>query len=183
MNPLSLLTKGQTFQGLKDRPCVYKLPPRSTLPNFSALKKQEPRQESRPAGDAVAPPPNLFGAKSPTTSHPAPEPPKTPVEENPVAPTTPVPEFGGTVRPPAPSVDILSRLARFCGLFFRKWMPKRRGLPGQAPSVQAELALEKITVVRNDLSEEEMEVVPVEMKTWMRKPAEKPRPGNLVTNS
>lgn len=174
MNPLNLLTKGRTFKGLKDRPGVYKLPARSTLPNFSALKGHE--AASRPAVE-VSPPfsplPNLFGAKISAALSPALEPPAPKAAEAPASPAI-MTKSGG---------DFLNLAAQFCGRFREKWMPKRKASTVPAPSVQAELALEKITVVRNDLSEEEMEVVAVQAKARARKKAEKPEPEELMTKT
>src|SRR5579862_9892802 len=56
MNPLSLLTKGNTFGGVKDRRGAYKVSARYVLPNFSGPK--------RPAS-AAAPPPVVHPPAAP----------------------------------------------------------------------------------------------------------------------
>ena len=51
-------------------------------------------------------------------------------------------------------------------------MPWRKVSPFQSKAVQIELALDKVKVVRNDLSEDDLEVVPIDKKAG--KKAEKP---------
>ena len=54
-----------------------------------------------------------------------------------------------------------SRLARIAAGWARKWMPWRKAA-AQSETVQTELALEKVKVLRNDLSEDDLEVVMID---------------------
>jgi hypothetical protein len=67
-----------------------------------------------------------------------------------------------------------SRLAAWAG----RWMPWRKERPFQSAPVQTELALDKVKVIRNDLSEDDLEVVPIEKKAG--KKTEKPVPSAEV---
>jgi hypothetical protein len=51
-------------------------------------------------------------------------------------------------------------------------MPWRKEEPFQTPAIQTELALDKVKVIRNDLSEDDLEVVAIDKKA--AKKAEKP---------
>ncbi|HUD82115.1 MAG TPA: hypothetical protein VMQ67_01370 [Candidatus Saccharimonadales bacterium] len=80
MNPLSLLTKGRTIRGFKDRSCAYRLTIRGVAPNFSAGKKTSPTP-SHPAPEVSQStlfeqpqPPAAAPAAAPATA-PAPKPP------------------------------------------------------------------------------------------------------------
>ncbi len=171
MNPLSLLTKGHTFGGVRDRRGAYKLPAGSVLPNFTPAKRP-----------------------SPTAPHPAPEPSQTALFEQPrpaveaAVPAkrdgaAPLPAPAATAPPPVPrpSPDsIWRRAARWWAEF------KRKSPAAPPPSVQTELALSKVTVVRNDLSEDDLEVVPVDKSAGLEKQTPQPaqsdnvQPDNLV---
>jgi hypothetical protein len=162
MNPLSLLTKGKSFGGVKDRTGAYKLPSRSALPNFATPK--------RPA---------------PTMPHPAPKPSQTALFEQPrpaVVAAVPAKRDGAApIMPIAPATppameSIWHRAARCWAEFLaRRTKPAIPRFP--ASTVQVELALEKVTVVRNDLTEDDLEVVTVNTgappEKRPRKPAEK----------
>jgi len=146
MNPLSLLTTGRTIRGLKERPGAYKLLEKSMLPNFSGTK----------------------GA-SPTISHMAPFEPQTEPERLEVL-SVAQPAPGGMPAEPAAGTD-KSRWSRL-GDWARRWMPKPREKPFLTPAVQTELALDKVKVIRNDLSEDDLEVVTIDKKA--AKKTEKP---------
>jgi hypothetical protein len=150
MNRLSLLTKSHTFEDARDRRGTYKLSDhplpklaRSKGPAFAPEHPAEPLQaglfeqpQPRPAAKAPVPP-RLETA--------APSAPK--VSANPFKDKTPTESFW-------------RRAARWGKRFFA-WRP----IPGKpATTVQAELALEKVTVVRNDLSEDDLVVVTVDKK-------------------
>lgn len=146
MNPLSLLTKGRTIRGFKDRSCAYRLTIRGVAPNFSAGKKT-----------------------SPTPSHREPEVSQSTLFERPQPPVA-APAIAPAPKPPALAPQPVSRetpwnrLAGFCRGFLQRWTARRTASPFQGRTVQAELGLEKVKVVRNDLSEDDLEVVRVGKK-------------------
>jgi len=290
MNPLSLLTKGRTFIGFKNRPSAYKLAKGMVVPNFSAGKGSSPSAGSAPptpshreaaVSHSLIPQPTLFPqletqtpaqaqlnaqpaaghTKSPPTGgaisdletaadpitpapaggepaptgilsydstpmrpQPNPKPPQKNVQFGPmqsplqskagtaktVAGPTDIPSYDGmperqipelqplcpvptarndqsvaksAAKPisnsqPAPisphrpgpvhsvrsllpeaTHSISSRLGAVCQQLLQRWSSARKAQPFQVPTVQAELALDKVTVVRNDLSEYDLEVV------------------------
>jgi hypothetical protein len=141
MNPLSLLTKGRTIRGLKERAGAYKFLEKSALPDFS------------------------HKGAIPTTSHPAAR------DElcdalNPAA-APPDSKPGASQSLALPKVGFWARLARRIG---NRFSSRRAGHAG-APSVQTELALDKVTVVRNDLRDEDLELLAVARKTKNAVPA------------
>jgi hypothetical protein len=151
MNPISLLTKGRTIRGLKERPGRYKLLCDSALPNFSGPK-------------------NLF----PTTTHPEPEkvqPPVDRTERTDITKRT-LEEGDGTGMPvgvgPAQEnplkAGLRSCLAVVHAGWVHQWIPWRKTPPIPSTSIQTELVLEKVKVIRNDLSEDDLEVVMMEKK-------------------
>jgi hypothetical protein len=66
------------------------------------------------------------------------------------------------VREPGPGLWMRFS-AWLCDLPHR-WFSKRTSSPFQSRTIQTELALEKVIVKRNDLSEEDLEIVPVGKK-------------------
>jgi hypothetical protein len=303
MNPLSLLTKGRTFIGFKNRPSAYKLAKGMVVPNFSAdkgsfpsatsapptpshreaavsqhpisqptlfpqLETQTPAQtqlNAQPAGHTKSPatvgtisdletvgdpitPAQAGGESAPTgilsydsmpmqpqrTTKPLQKPAQSLPKPSPlqstaataktVAGPTDIPSYDGMPKcqtsqlppvppvppvPPAPAPrddhsvanfpaksaakspakpvsnsqpapvsmhrpgpvrfvrsllpeathNISSRVGAVCQQFLRRWSAARKAHPFQVPAVQTELALDKVTVVRNDLSEYDLEVV------------------------
>jgi hypothetical protein len=164
MNPLRLLTKGRTIRGLKERPGAYKLLERSVLPNFSGPK--------RPAPTPLQP--QLAKAQPALFEQPKPNPETTaPVRLTPVP--APVPAPAPVLVKDEPSKPGLwSRLAGFLAGWTRQWIRWRNAPPFQSPTVQTELALDKVRVIRNDLSEGDLEVVMMEKKAGNKteKPAQ-----------
>jgi hypothetical protein len=101
--------------------------------------------------------PTFFDIPKPVV--PAPRP-SAPTPKPPVAPPA-----------PAPREPMWNQVVAFCREFFDKWTKERNASPFQKRTVQTELALEKITVVRNDLSEEDVEVIRVPKKEKREKAA------------
>ncbi|MGA2173607.1 MAG: hypothetical protein ABSH38_01355 [Verrucomicrobiota bacterium] len=166
MNPLSLLTKGHTFGGVKDRRGAYKLPAGNVLPHFAGPKRPPPTT-SRPA-----PEPSQTALFEPP--HPAVEAAVSPKRDD-AAPTAPK----VAVKPPEdrPSPEgIWRRAARW----WKEFLLRRKSPAGRARSVQTELALNKVTVVRNDLSEDDLEVVTVEKSAGLEKKTLKPAQSETV---
>jgi hypothetical protein len=156
MNPLRLLTKGRTIRGLKERPGAYKLLEKCAMPNFSGPKRLAP---TTPHAEPASPPQAFFEQSQPKREMP------TPVTAAP----TPRPEPGPTatpaevkIQPPKP--ELWSRLAGIAAGWTRQWIPWRKAPPFQSATVQTELALEKVRVMRNDLSDDDLEVVAMDKK-------------------
>jgi hypothetical protein len=150
MNPLSLLTKGHTFGGVNDRRGAYKVLPGYVLPNFAAPKGPS-FAATPPPGEPLQtalfeqPPPAVAAAVPPKRADAVPTAPKamaSPANERPLSP------------------GVWRRVARWSEEFL--WW--RKGPVKLAPSVQTELALAKVTVMRNDLNEDDLVVVTVEKK-------------------
>jgi hypothetical protein len=159
MNPLRLLTKGRTIRGLKERPGAYKLLEKSVLPNFSGVKRSVPTMpHAEPAIAHTA----LFEQSQPKTETVA------PVSAALVPDPVPVPAPVATLTPAKvqqSKPELWNRLAGIATGWTRQWIPWRKAPPFQSPTVQTELALEKIKVMRNDLSDDDLEVVTMNKKT------------------
>ncbi|HEY3862456.1 MAG TPA: hypothetical protein VGO59_11250 [Verrucomicrobiae bacterium] len=163
MNPLSLLTKGRTIRGLKERPGPYKLLTKSTLPNFSGAKSPVPIT-SHPEVSQQA----LFEPKPPA-----------PVE--PKAESVPAPAPAAAQPAPAPvpvkeapeKAQGMGRLADRMANWLRERTPWRGERPSRKPAVQTELALDKVKVIRNDLTQDDVEIIAVDKITEKTKAAEK----------
>jgi len=206
MNPMSLLTKGHTIGGLKERPGRYKLLCNSVLPNFSGPKNPFP----------TTPHPVPEKAKSAFFGQPKPAPEPRKEEARPVAPMLstfvlssafakasasakamadkaadkiaeqrkkeeagPTKSAGTAPAQPEPSKPRLwSHLADIPAGWLDKWIPRRKTPPFQSATVQTELVLEKVKVMRNDLSEDDLEVVMSDKKAG--KKAEKPAQSERV---
>jgi hypothetical protein len=156
MNPFRLLTKGRTIRGLRERPGAYKLLERSALPKFSAPR----RVVSKP------PQPEPAGAQTAIVEQLQPKP------EMPalvIVPPVPTP-VAAKNQPSKPG--LWSRLVAIPARWTGSWIPWRKRPPVQSPTVQTELALEKVRVVRNDLCEDDLEVVMID--TRVGKKTEKP---------
>jgi hypothetical protein len=80
------------------------------------------------------------------------------------------------VQPPVKSLPekpgLWRRLPTILAGWKRQWMLRRKTRPFQSPAVQTELALDKVRVLRNDLCEDDLEVVMIDKKTG--KKTEKP---------
>jgi hypothetical protein len=142
MNPLNLLTKGHTIKGFKNRSGAYKLTTVGTVPSFSPPKPAPP-----------------------TTTHPAAEVSQSTLFDKPkpiAAPPLPKPQV--VVPPAIPRETAWNRLTALCRKLLDQWTVRAKASPFQRRTVQTELALDRVTVIRNDLSEDGLEVVPVGKK-------------------
>jgi hypothetical protein len=150
MNALSLLTKGHTIRGLKEGHGAYKLLDKNALPHFDPPKRPisasphlEP-QNTQPAG----------------------------FEQMPAKAEKPV--FGNATEVPAPAsapskwhrsmTSFWRLLYARVGVWLRTKNPWRKPLNARSAGIQTELDLDKVKVMRNDLSEYDLEVVPMENK-------------------
>ena len=161
MNPLSLLTKGQTLKGL-GRPGRYKMTPQCALPNFQITRRHTLPVSPRVAAARQE---SLFEQPPVKAEPPAPAPPLAELVQLPpaVISGSPFAEQAKPVeKPRRPGFWRRAATAvkqRIQGLIFGD---KRRSHPG--PNVQTELALEKVTVMRNNLDADDLEVVLVQRK-------------------
>lgn len=173
MNPFNLL-RNRMIKGGKDRAGTYKLPKGATLPNFSPNKQAGPPTVSHQKPEPRISQPALFDhpEEQPVVpiQPPAQKPGRAaiPVAAAPLAPTQPASAGGvgahdgnskAATRP-----GVWDRSAAWFSGLFHRWNVKRKTSPFQGRSVQTELALDKVVVARNDLSEEDLEVVPVGKK-------------------
>jgi hypothetical protein len=171
MNPLCLLTKGRTFKDMAPRLGAYKLLASSTIPKYAAGK----RLPVRPSYSAPEP-----AQKSLFEQPPAPvqatmiEPPKSVVPPviPPVVPDEPLQPVvsnspfapGAKTSEKACARGTWKRITSFCRGLIQRFIFGRKRRSSRGPTIQAELALEKVTVMRNDLNEDDLEVVLVERK-------------------
>jgi hypothetical protein len=158
MNPLCLLTKGRTFKDMAVRPGAYKLLANSALPKFTPGKRVS-APASEPAIAQVAQP-TLFEPKPASIKAPAIEAPKVVAPALSPSPFTQYAKnaektsFRGTLKKGVCS----------CKELVQRFIFGRKGRPVHKATVQTELALEKVTVLKNDLNEDDLEVVLVERK-------------------
>jgi hypothetical protein len=178
MNPISLLTKGRTIGGLKERPGRYKLVGDSVFPKFSGLKCPVPTtthpkaqnnqtalfEQSKPTGKPPKEEGKPFFAKVPAVAKAA------TVNGSKVEPVIPVKASPAQRQPTKPG--FWRQLAEIVPDWMQKMNPWRKATPFVIPTFQTELALEKIKVIRNDLSEDDLEVVMIEKKAGNK--AQKP---------
>jgi hypothetical protein len=167
MNPLCLLTKGRTFKDMAARPGAYKLLANRALPKFAPKK--------RPLSELARAVPQTTQA---SLFEPSPEAVKATVVEQrktaapPVEAVKPSPPvvsqspFAQAAKPPEKVRALLTwrRAVSFCKRLVQRFIFGHKGRPVYGTTVQTELALEKVTVMRNDLHEDDLEVVLVERK-------------------
>ena len=170
MNPLCVLNKERSFKDVAYRPGAYKLLEK-TVAKFPARKRspfKSPDPEPDPAQKNLFEQPKAVVApieppddEKPTSTEP-------PVSAEPekkaeaLISKSPFAE-GAEQTKAGPVRRAWSRMAGFGrGLVERTFRHKWR--PVRAASVQPELALEKVRVMRNDLNEDDLEVVLVERK-------------------
>jgi hypothetical protein len=173
MNPMNLLTTGKTILGLKERPGRYKLRVGGAVPKFSKLNQGQaqpqapvpivPHQEVQSTQTAFFEPSSprkgkemLVVAKDPPAI-PAVPPVNIKAKAQPLAASAPVPEA-------ADNLEAKPGLWSEVAGWVQKWIPARKTPPSPLESFQAELALERIKVIRNDLSEDDLEVVMIDRK-------------------
>jgi hypothetical protein len=178
MNPINLLTKGHTIRALKERPGRYKLLCSSVLPKFSSAKGQIPTASHPvPQNTQTA----LFEKAKPAQELQKEEVKSTFAETSPFAraamekrktaePALPVPAALTQSQPAKPG--LLSQLAVIPASWADKWISRRKTPASPMETFQTELALEKVKVLRNDFSEDDLEVVMIEKKAG--KKAQKP---------
>jgi hypothetical protein len=186
MNPISLLTKGRTIGGLKERPGRYKLLGNSVLPNFSGPKNPfptttHPMPEKAQSGHfdqprKAAEPQKEEASSGLVKSSPFAKAAVGKLSEKRKQKDPELPKSPGVVRvqDQTPKPRLWSHLAVIPSGWMDKWMPRRKAQPFTRATIQPELALEKVKVMRNDLSEDDLEVVTIAKKTGNKvgKPAQ-----------
>ncbi len=225
MNPFSLLSKGETVKGLKNRDACYKMVPGNALPNFSGPKRPYPATAQPASEEKPADPPQQGDAAATVDAAPAEEKPAEPAQTAAQTECAPYRRVAAAAEEKPPKLEdakdgkdtgvaasteeklsnaeqrrdgaaavaaalmektpskpgIWSGLWRGTG----GWIGKRlfRGKAGSgSPSVQTELALEKVTVIRNDLYEDDVEVVENERTKRVRAVQNK-KPETLAPNA
>ena len=166
MSLLRLLTAGKSLVGLKDTGSRYNVPRRGLLPQFSAKKnpfRASTRPEFNPSTTAGrAPEGESTGAASvdlENAGHPVPADPVVPERES----SLPVPVAAAKVQKTADNAELPGGRG-FRWFVSLPWMRPKVGktaIPRFTKSmVQGELSLDGVRVVRNDLSDTDLEVVP-----------------------
>lgn len=175
MSLVRLLASGKSLVGLQDMESRYRMRRRNLLPKFGSSKNPFLARTEAPslplsASGANTAPPNA-AEMPPAEVTAAALKKKTPL------PVVSLPDRGAEkIFKPGPTTGLLARLSPWA----RKLNPfARRSNPGQiaktsAPgstlhSVQGELSLDRVKVVRNDLNDADVEIVPA-------KPVVKPKP-------
>ena len=161
-----LLTSGKSLVGLQNDGCRYEMRPKNLLPKFGSDKNPfltaKPKVESAPAESS-----RKVSVESRTLKSAEPEVAK-------LSETKPLPAIKAfksseaVPEKPIVKINMLNRLSRWLNkLNPLNW---RRGARAEKKSaaiiktpIQAELSLDKIKVLRNDLTEADVEVVPVKI--------------------
>jgi hypothetical protein len=165
MNPICLLTKGRTFKDMADRPGAYKLLARSALSNFAAGKRPTPRYSHsvpKTSQTTLFEQPKAAVKAAVVEAGKSATPPVVPANppQSVISPFAPIAK-----KPETPYVrDTYNRTTRYCKWWVKRYIFGHKGRLVDGPTVQAELALEKVTVMKNDLNEDDLEVVLVERK-------------------
>lgn len=168
MNPVDLLAVTESLVETKDTAGRYRLPKRSPLPKFGSPKNPfaaRPSEEVRQPDSAPKPvaPPTPASAVTPPPMAPAPRSGRRNLVARGAALLATASAkarrsgaalLDSTVRP-------VRRLGNWFGRIARKAAPLRR----LSPPVQAELSLENVKVVRNDLRDSDLEVVSLRSAT------------------
>jgi hypothetical protein len=164
MSLIKLLTVGKSLVSNKNGPARYRMTEQGMLPKFAPVGRPvalAPKPENRGMSDS-----DRYRAETRSAANPAPTP-TTPTRQALEYSTAPA-QRGGAVpsahsSPVAPAATCLNsvpvntdffRLKRVAAAFGRAGGPSRK-----AP-VQSELALDAVKVVRNDLSDADVEIVP-----------------------
>jgi hypothetical protein len=170
MNPLCLLTKGRTFKDMADRSGAYKVLGSNAVPRYGSNKRL-PSRISHPAPQTTQE--SLFEVPRVAVEVAVVE---VPTAEVPVIPIVTAQPPEPVIPSPSPfavgAIPAKKRSARgtwkqfvsFCKGWVKRIVFGKKRRPAHEASVQAELALEKVTVLRNDLNEDDLEVVLVERK-------------------
>jgi hypothetical protein len=155
MSLMQLLAVGKSLVGLGNQPSRYKMVEQNLLPKFAPVTRAGPSPQLLVKAEPVRRQLSFLAVTSPQVDIPriAPEVARPPLHrETPPRKEAGVEHIALDVKTPADSVG--KRKSFFASSFFSKSGAKRR-----EELVQVELALETVRVVRNDLSDADVEVV------------------------
>jgi hypothetical protein len=174
MSLLRLLTSGKSLVSLKDLESRYQLRPRNLLPKFGSARNPFIARAQATKQPAVM---NTAPQTAPRTGEPTPA----ELEAANLKETKRLPGISPTteakaISRPGVAAGVLHRISQIARKFNPLgWRGDRRSaakpaIPGfNHPPVQGELSLDNIKVVRNDLNDADLEVIPA-------KPAAKTKP-------
>lgn len=176
MSLLRLLTAGKSLVGLKDTASRYNVARTGSLPQFSP-KKNPFRASTRPEFNPGAQPEAQAAANS--------------VERTAEDPLTPAPTAVPVVAPSSPVIPVSAAPSNRADkpkspspwaalLSWRRRKAEKPGVPKfSKPMIQGELSLDSVKVVRNDLSDTDLEIVPARPAAAIPQPnpAGQPEPG------
>ena len=195
MSLMQLLTNGKTLVDLKHSTSRYHMPGKSYLPKFGSAKNPftpPPKAQPAPAATAAplaAPEPRSYtrSVKSAVADLKATQ--RLPVLPEKLKETKRIPFVAARNTAVPTSVELAwwEKFLDWCGALMAKgaaWWSARKSPAKSAiprfdkPVVQGELSLENIKVVRNDLNDADMDVVPAKNLTGETnfKPALQPQP-------
>src|SRR5579872_1436609 len=172
-----LLTAGKSFIGMKDITSRYRMRSANLLPKFGSPKNpfvSRPKTESSNSPAPMTKPAQAQPAKMETCSLFEPKPQIPVIVPKPVAATPPpaqpvkvmveLPTARPVTAVPAKKPALLAEWAKKLNplLYLPARLPKMRTTKTRPvkTAVQAELSLERVRVVRNDLSDTDLEVIP-----------------------
>jgi hypothetical protein len=202
MSLMRLLTSGKTLVDLKSPTSRYHMPGKNILPKFGSVKN--PFATQSPAQSALAPKTPIATAPEPNVATPAlmalKETQKLPIAPQKLKETKRLPFVASRngVQKQTSSPAVIKKILHTLGVAFQKlnvlaWRtsresPVKSAIPRFDKSgVQGELSLDNIKVVRNDLSEADVEIVPAKAATMQTNfnPAlqSQPKTGMAVTES
>ncbi len=152
MSLMHLLAVGHSFLGMKTQPHRYKLCEQKFLPKFAPVGRPvslmpAPMQEKSPLGAEP-----LFNKKA-SASPPT----------DPAIPPPPPPKRGGARAIAVPELHPQAAEAvRAAGKTAWKIFGARPSAGAARPLVQSELSLDRVKVMRNDLYDTDLEIVPMQ---------------------
>jgi hypothetical protein len=158
MGLMQLLTVGKTIKGTRESPNRFKMSEQTLLPKFSSPARPAAAESPQaPRASVVLATGSLFEARPPRPVAPA---------SSTTASSAPAPSILPGSQAPVKASGQKPRWSFFGRLFRRKPPRNTFGVP-----VQTEWKLEQVTVIRNDLSDSDLELIPAG-----RRPAPLPEP-------
>jgi hypothetical protein len=174
MSLVRLLRDGKSLIGLQDSVPRYRMRAKNLLPKFGSTKNPFSTSTSEPAQTAAKPAAQIARYQMTPAELAAAR-----LKETKELPMPASVEFKKAETAPVSAATSnwlrqwTQKLNPFSGWSWRKTLPKRSLLGPNKPTVQGELSLDRVKVMRNDLSDAEVELVPA-------KPAAKPKPEPAV---
>jgi hypothetical protein len=144
---MQLLTVGKTIKGTREGPNSFRMNEQTLLPKFSSPRRQSAPETAQPPETCAAMATgSLFESRQSRAADPA-----VPAK----AIETAAASIVRSSQPPTKAPAQKPRWSLFQRLFGRKPARDTFGVP-----VQTEWKLEKVTVIRNDLSDSDLELIP-----------------------